>query len=380
MRVAFVTETWRPHTDGIVTRLVATIRELRLAGHEVLVIAPDSPGDKSLDGVTVRTVPTFSWQFIYQGKGWGMPLPRVGRYLREFRPDVVHMVNPLMLGVAGTLAARRQGYTVVASYHTDVARYARHYKLAIMVPAIWATLRALHSRAHLNLATSTASISDLAEHGIENVRLWPRGVDRRLFRPGQPTEKPKPVALYVGRLASEKGLNRLAPLAEPDSGFQLVLVGDGPARADLEKSMPPSTIFTGLLHGEVLARAYQQADLFVFPSTTDTLGLVLLEALASGLPVLAADSPASRSILAECEAARLFSVDEPDQLPKLARELLDMPADVRADLARQQTAANGWESATEALLGFYEEAATLATAPNLRRAKAVINSRDPRRR
>ncbi|MFF4596024.1 glycosyltransferase family 4 protein [Amycolatopsis sp. NPDC001319] len=366
MRIAFVTETWLPSTDGIVTRLVATVRELHARGHEVLVIAPEAGGPSTLAGARVRTVRAAGAKFLYGGKRWGLPLPRVGRYLREFDPDVVHLVNPAFLGIAGLLAARRQNRRTVASYHTDIARYARHYRLGAAVPLIWTILRALHRRAHLNLATSSASVDELARHGIHRVRLWPRGVDLERFRPAPRRRTDgRPVALYVGRLASEKGLHRLAPLAAPAGGFRLVLVGDGPARAHLERTLPPGTVFTGMLHGEALAEAYRTADLFSFPSTTDTLGLVLLEALACGLPVLAAESPAARSTLAGTTAAEFFPVDRPADLPAHARALLS--GDHRAE-ARRHAAASGWDSATERLLALYAE--TLGSAARCRAGAA----------
>ncbi|MFI5615068.1 glycosyltransferase family 4 protein [Amycolatopsis sp. NPDC051903] len=353
MRIAFVTETWLPSADGIVTRLVATVRELHAAGHDVLVIAPDG-ASTALTGAEVRTVPTFGAKFLYGGKRWGLPLPRAGRYLREFDPDVVHLVNPVLLGTAGLAAARSQGRRVVASYHTDIARYARHYRLGPAVPLIRSLLRALHGRADLNLATSTASIEELARHGITGVRLWPRGVDLHRFHPAPRHHATgRPVALYVGRLAAEKGLHRLAPLATPAGGFRLVLVGDGPARTHLQRTLPPCTTFTGMLHGDALAEAYRTADLFVFPSTTDTLGLVLLEALASGLPVLAAESPAARTTLSGTTAARFFPVDRPADLPAHARTLLG--GDHRTE-ARRHVAESGWDTATDRLLALYAEA------------------------
>lgn len=352
MRIAYVTETWLPFTDGIITRLLASIAELRRAGHEVMVIAPRGEG-MTVDGVTVRGVPTVGWRFLYDGKRWGLPLLRVGRYLREFDPDVVHVVNPVMLGIAGVLSARRQGRTLVASYHTDIAAYAGCYRLGWMQPTIWALLRRLHGWAKINLATSAAACAQLAAHGIKGVRLWPRGVDLNRFRPGPARFDGRPVALYVGRLAAEKGLHRLAPLAEPDSKFDLMFVGDGPARLELQRELPAE--FTGFLHGDDLAAAYREADVFVFPSTTDTLGLVILEALASGLPVVAADSPASRELLATCPAARLYPPDEPEQVVPLAMELLeDREAKVR--IAREHAEKWSWNAATGWLVDIYTEA------------------------
>ncbi|MGH3436370.1 MAG: glycosyltransferase [Sciscionella sp.] len=361
MKIAFVTETWLPSTDGVVTRLAATVRELRGAGHQVLIIAPNG-SHTDISGATVRGVPTIGFRRIYDGKRWGLPLPRVGRYLREFQPDVVHVVNPVLLGIAGVIAACRQGLPLVASYHTDVARYAGYYRLGWLGPVIWALLRQLHGRAQLNLATSAATSAELAARGIERVRLWPRGVDLELFRPDPLPEAArdsgKPVALFVGRLAAEKALPRLRVLADPENGFQLAFVGDGPQRAELQRRFSADTVtFTGILHGDTLAEAYRDADLFVFPSSTETLGLVLLEALASGLPVLAADSPASREILGGCAASRLFPPDKPEDVPVLARELLaSAPRDALALAARRHAEHWSWHASTSTLLGYYDEA------------------------
>lgn len=361
MRIALVTETWLPSTDGVVTRIASTVRELRAAGHDVLIVAP-GPAESDFDGAEVRTVPAVGVSWVYGGKRWGLPLPRVGRQLRDFRPDVVHVVNPVLLGIAAVLACRRAGFPLVASYHTNVARYAAYYHLGWLAPVVWWLLRRLHGSAAVNLATSSATCAELRAEGIERVRLWPRGVDLDLFTPrpvglrGPAPDRP-PVALYVGRLAAEKGLDLLASLAVPDHGVRLVLVGDGPARSELTERFGVATVtFTGLLHGQALAEAYRSADVFVFPSTTETLGLVMVEALASGLPVIAVDSPASREILGDCPAARLFPPELADRLPELVREVRDDNATGHlSDMARREAEKWGWPAATESLLRRYRE-------------------------
>lgn len=375
MRIAIVTETWRPFTDGVVTRLVATVQELRRQRHEVLVIAPHG-GEADFAGATVRGVPTFSVPFIYGGRPWGMPLLRVRRYLREFRPDVVHVVNPIMLGVAGVMAAVGQGVPLVTSYHTNVSNYASYYHLGWMRPAIRFVEWLLHRRATVRLATSAAMCAELRERGFSRVRLWRRGVDLKLFNPGRRgrseshrAEVPRRVngypvadapitALYVGRLAEEKGLHRLDSLALSEEGIHIKMVGDGPARRQLRQRFAASSVtFTGELHGDDLADAYAAADVFVFPSTTETLGLVLLEALASGLPVIAPDTPVSREILGDCPACRFFPVTDPGNIPTLVKELLDGAS--RSELAQDARRAVedwSWEEATSQLLGYYDEA------------------------
>jgi glycosyltransferase involved in cell wall biosynthesis len=190
------------------------------------------------------------------------------------------------------------------------------------------------------------------------VRLWPRGVDLDLFAPGAARHRGGDVtALYVGRLAAEKGIDLLSALAEPDTGVRLVVVGDGPARSELAAAFPaPAVTFTGLLHGPDLAAAYRSADVFVFPSTTETLGLVMVEALASGLPVLAVDSPASRELLSACPAGRLFLPEQADKLPELVRQLRMENADGELTaVARRAAEQWSWAAATDFLVSCYRE-------------------------
>jgi glycosyltransferase involved in cell wall biosynthesis/putative flippase GtrA len=393
VRIAIVTEVWSPTVNGVVTRLSATITELRAAGHDVLVICPSVEGcDESTEpggpgtpphlrrgGLSVRTVPTIRVRFVYGGEPWGLPAPRVRRHLAEFCPDVVHVANPVSLGVAGVWAARRLRAALVCSYHTDIAAYAGHYHLGWLRPVIRAHLRRLHRDAAINLATSSAAGQQLRQMGIGcrpdeygAVTLWPRGVDLDKFCIAEPltsdpltppaTGAPRPPyrALYVGRLADEKRIGDLAALAR-DPAFELTVVGDGPARHDLEARLGPTAIFTGTRRGSDLAAVYRSADLFVFPSVTETLGLVILEALASGLPVVAADSPASKELLAHCDAARLWPDGGCSQLPALAGELLESaPRAQLAAWARAEVDGRTWCAATAQLLEHYQQARTMA--------------------
>lgn len=367
LRIAFVSETWLPSTDGVVTRLVATIRQLRALGHEVCMIAP-APAEPVFEGIAVHTVPTVSVSFIAGGRPWGLPLPRVAAHLDAFRPDLVHVVNPFVIGVAGVIAARRRRWPLVCSYHTNVAAYARFYHMGFTGPAIWTLLRLLHNAADLNLATSDAVRADIVQHGIRRVDLWERAVDTRFFHPSHRDEAMRrrlsgrhpgaPVAVYVGRLAPEKGLERLRALTASRLPMNLAFVGDGPFRDHLEREFAPTgAVFTGMLLGDELARAYASADIFLFPSTTDTLGLVVLEALSSGLPVVAADSAPSREMLEGTGAARLFQADSADSLRTTVESLLAPGAEPLrhslAENARAEAERHDWRDATERLLAAY---------------------------
>jgi glycosyltransferase involved in cell wall biosynthesis len=366
MRVAFVTEVWTPSINGVVTRLTGTIEELRRRGDEVLVIAPAS-GAAEIDepGLRVRLIPTFSVRFVYGGQPWGLPLPRVARQLEEFEPDVVHVVNPALLGIAGVMAAHRRGYPLVCSYHTDIAAYAEFYHLAWIRPLIWKVLSSLHRKAEVNLGTSGAAVDQLTAAGVPRTYLWRRAVDLERFHPADPEAKTgrPPRALYVGRLAGEKGLEALAELTPAgrvprnnlSGDLELLIVGDGPARDEVMEALGSDHVtYTGRLEGEQLAEAYRRADLFVFPSRTDTLGLVMLEALASGLPVVAAESPASCEVLRGCAAGRIFSAGDPGSLSAAVADVLAQ-GDLRED-ARAWVRGFGWAAATNELVLSYHRA------------------------
>lgn len=354
MRIAFVTETWRPSVNGVVTRLAAHIDWLTAAGHDVLVLAPHlDPAEDAIaqEHVTVRRVPSFrTW--VYGGQRWGWPLiGRVRRMLADFRPDLVHVVGPFAFGIAGVVAARRLRLPLVASFHTDIAAYSGSYHLAWSRPIIWRILRALHNAASVNLVTSEHAAALLRAHGIRDIALWRRGVDSARFaaiprpRPAtspQGAEAELPHALYVGRIADEKHLTALLPLAR-SGRVRLTLVGDGPDRARLAALFDGTqTVFTGTLTGADLVQAYAQADVFVFPSVTETLGLVLIEALAAGLPVVAVRSPASRELLGRLSVARLVEPERPEDFVAAVEGLLSSTG-LQEGAAEARALASGWD-------------------------------------
>ncbi len=364
MRIAFTTETWWPSTDGVVTRLTATVRELRRMGHDLLIIAPEG-GEPTFEGIPVIGVPTVSVRFIYDGKPWGLPLPRVLKFLDDFHPDLVHVVNPFVLGVAGVWGAVKRRYPLVASYHTNIARYAEFYHLGASKPLIWAILRSLHNRAQINLATSMAVQQELSDHGILRVDLWRRGVDLDQFDPQRRSTRMRQrmtdghpdrlIAVYVGRLALEKGINRLNGIFAGHPDLHLCLVGDGPARAQLEQRFRGQPVtFMGTMHGSDLAEAYASADFFIFPSTTETLGLVLLEAMASGLPIVAAEARPTHELVDQSGAGALFSSEDRHGLSKAVGEILQQDLEVLSHKARKEAERWGWSVPTAELVEMYQ--------------------------
>jgi glycosyltransferase involved in cell wall biosynthesis len=364
MRIAIVTETYYPSTDGVVTRLTSCVRWLTRQGHEVMVVAPDK-GITEYEGAAVRGIPEFRF-FLYKDLELAYPRPLVGKLLREFDPDIVHAVNPAVLGVAGIWYGRRR--PLIASYHTNVPNYADFYRLSWLKPILWRYLRILHNRADMNLCTSRAVLEELQARGFKNVRLWERGVNTELFGPhhrsetmrrfltdGHPDER---LLLYVGRLAAEKGIERIRDVLTASSRIRLAIVGDGPHRRALEAHFAGTrTKFTGFLHGEALAQAYASSDLFVFPSTTETLGLVLLEAMASGLPPVAAAVGPTREQIEDGRTGFLFDPARPDGLKHTVMAALQDEAKLRqvSGQARLAASAYGWDKPSRQLLDFYAE-------------------------
>jgi glycosyltransferase involved in cell wall biosynthesis len=364
MRIAIFTETFLPNTDGIVTRLCATLRHLAEEGHEVLLFAP-AGAPPTYASAKVVGVPSFRF-FLYPEKKFPLPWP-VGRWLREFQPDFIHVVNPAFVGLAGIWYAKRLRIPLIASYHTNVPAYARHYHLDWLEPALWWYFRLLHNQAQINLCTSKATLATLESHGFRNLGLWERGVDVELYRSARRSEAMRrrlakdvgpdeKILLYVGRLASEKAIERLRPCLDAEPRVHLAIVGDGPYRPELERVFAGTkTVFTGYMHGQELAEAYASADGFVFPSTTETLGLVLFEAMASGLPVLAADSPPTREVLENGQAGFIFDATSPESLIQGVRQLLWDEPRRQAVMARAADIVEDldWRGPTEQLLAHY---------------------------
>ncbi|MEB3271866.1 MAG: glycosyltransferase family 1 protein [Synechococcus sp.] len=367
MRIAFFTETFLPKVDGIVTRLTKTVQHLVAAGDEVLVFCPEGAPAQYM-GARVVGVPALPLP-LYPELKLALPRPAVSEALERFAPDVVHVVNPAVLGLGGIWLARTKGYPLVASYHTHLPKYLEHYGMGMLEPLLWELLKAAHNQARLNLCTSTAMVEELATKGIQHTALWQRGVDTELFRPelrsgamrqrlhGNHDDRGS-LLLYIGRLSAEKQIERIRPVLEALPDARLALVGDGPYRQQLEKLFEgTATTFVGYLAGEDLAAAYASGDAFLFPSSTETLGLVLLEAMAAGCPVVGANRGGIPDIVNDGENGCLYDPDQPHSLISAVERLLGDGA-ARGQLrqaARQEAERWGWSGATEQLRSYYRK-------------------------
>lgn len=335
-----------------------------------MVFAPALGGPDSYAGAEVYRVPGVRFPHYPQIR-LSPPHPGIARALKRFRPDVVHAVNPVCLGLGGVFLARRYKVPLVCSYHTNVAVYANYYRLGFMVNFTRSVTRFVHNQAQVNLCTSEATKDYLLQEGIKRVRVWPQGVDAGRFGPQYATREwrerltggyPKDrLLIYVGRLGAEKHIEMLKSVFEVP-GTRLAIVGDGPSRNELEGTFSGTpTIFTGILKGEDLARAYATGDIFLFPSTTETLGMAMIEALASGLPVIAARSGASHEVVYDGETGLLYEPESEKDLVSCVRRLSEDEDLLRnmGSKARAVAEERSWESSTEALRGYYEQAQKL---------------------
>ncbi|MGH8492155.1 MAG: glycosyltransferase family 4 protein [Moraxellaceae bacterium] len=273
MKIAICTDAWSPQVNGVVTTLTRSCEELRKAGHEVEVFSPASG---------FLTFPLPSYPEIRLPV---FPRRRLGRLLDAFAPDAVHIATEGTLGLAARAHCLRSGWRFTTSYHTQFPEFVHARLPFIPVDFIYPLLRWFHGGAAKTMVSTVQMRDQLARYGFNKMGMWGRGVDTTLFSPKKrrPTDLAQPVWVYAGRIAVEKNLPAFLNLDLP--GSKLV-IGDGPARAALEKQFPEAH-FTGYRFGEELASLLASSDVFVFPSRTDTFGLVMLEAMASGLPVAA---------------------------------------------------------------------------------------------
>ncbi|MDN3517701.1 glycosyltransferase family 1 protein [Aquisalimonas lutea] len=305
MHIGLVTETYRPEPNGVAMTLGTLVDHLRHRGHDIDLVIPARPDVPGTGASSVLALPGLPVPG-YPSVRFGLPtVRRLVAHWRERTPDVVYVATQGPLGWAAVRAARRLGIAVVSGYHTHFSAYGRYYGMGLAAPLIEAYLRRFHQRTRVTLAPTARLAATLGERGFGDVAVLPRGVDTGRFRPQRrnPSLRQQwgvfpgsPVILYVGRLAAEKNVElairsfRAIEQAVPQA--RCIMVGDGPLRASLAAEHP-DIVFTGSLSGPDLAAHYASADLFLFPSLTDTFGNVVLEAMASGLPVVAFDSGAA---------------------------------------------------------------------------------------
>jgi glycosyltransferase involved in cell wall biosynthesis len=324
MRILVATDAWRPQVNGVVRTLTMTAEAAKALGVDVGFLTPQSFRTFAMPG--------------YRDLRVALPgAAKVARLIAQARPDSIHIATEGPIGLAARRYCNKRGLPFTTSFHTRFPEYISA-RLPIPESWIWSALRWFHGASQAVMAATPALAGELRERGFRNVVLWPRGVDARLFHPRTvDLGLRRPIFLSVGRIAVEKNLEAFLELDLPGAK---VVVGDGPARAALQRKYPHA-VFLGALHGEPLAEIYAAADVFVFPSRTDTFGLVLLEALASGVPVAAFPVTGPRDVIG---AASVGVLNEDLRLACLSA--LEIPSQHCLQFAASQT----WEAAARAFI------------------------------
>ncbi len=327
MKLVIVSDAWAPQVNGVVTSMRNTRSYLMSLGHQVRMI---TPGD-------FRTMACPGYPEIRLSLGAGR---EVARQLDNIRPDALHISTEGPLGWAARAWCRRHRFPFASSYHTRFPEYIR-MRAPVPLSASYAVLRHFHSAAHTTLVRTATQKRLLQEKGFGHLEIWPGAVDTALFRPRgkHALALPRPISMYMGRVAVEKGLDDFLSLDLPGSQ---VVVGDGPDLPRLQSAYPRAH-FLGARHGRELAGLLSAADVFVFPSRTDTLGLVMLEAMACGVPVAAFPVPGPQDVLTEGSTG---AMDE-DLRAAIFRALSLQP-----EACIERAWEHSWQRSTELFLGF----------------------------
>ena len=369
MRVTIVTETYFPQVNGVSRTLGELVRHLIHCGDTVQLIHPKYGPSTKADPHThlVRSVVLPFYKDVH------LPIPPFGsahRAIKSFDPDVIHIASEATLGLSVLIYAMRHGLNVVSSFHTNFDQYTGHYRVGWARWLIWRYLRWFHNCTRETYVPSEATIGELERKRFERLVLWKRGVDSTLFRPDRPGRlkirqefgwSPEDIVVsYVSRIAAEKNIDYLADalaiLVSRRPGVRVLMVGDGPSRTALEGRIGTIARFVGYRQGEDLADYYSASDIFAFASLTETFGNVVLEAMSSGLPVVALRAGGVGDTVQSGNTGLLINPSEPPVL--LADSLISL-VDHReerlrmANLAREYAQSQSWETIMDGLRDCY---------------------------
>ncbi|OHV11974.1 glycosyl transferase family 1 [Kushneria phosphatilytica] len=381
-RIAFVSETWLPEINGVTHTLHHLSQHLIERGYRVQLVRP-RPEDHTTapmmsEELQVRAIPIPD----YDGVSMGMPASRQLRHFwKTHRPDVIYIATEGPLGLAALRVARRLKIPVISGYHTNFDQYSRYYILLQMLrPLVRPFLKRFHNRTLMTLVPTQGQACTLTNQGYGNIQVLGRGLDCQQFSPDKRSQvlrhewnaSPKtPVVMHVGRLAAEKNIELLEralnTLRKHHPELRAVLVGDGPLRAQLEERLPWA-IFAGFQRGESLTRYYASADMFLFPSLSETFGNVVTEAMASGLAVVAFDYAAAGEIIEDGLDGKLAPVGDPDAFIAAALTLSNDMALVEqmGKAARERVLALEWPRIGDTFIEYLAQAQEVTDARRAR--------------
>jgi phosphatidylinositol alpha 1,6-mannosyltransferase len=369
MRIAYFTESLLPLVDGVSLTLSRLFTTLEEEGVDFRIYSPFVPGPELAWSHRVRGVRSFRFP-LYRDYRVSLPGGRaLRRDLQAFRPTLVHLVSPTPMALWAQSWARRRGIPPVASFHTDFISYFPYYRVGPLMPLGWRALRWFHNRCAATFVPSPPLERQLSAHGLRGVENWSRGIDARRFSPERRetrlraewgADEERQVLLFVGRLVREKDLLELPEVQRRlrTAGHDplLVMVGDGPLRQELEAALPDA-VFRGHLEGAELARHYASADLFLFPSTTETFGNVVLEAAASGLPAVVAGKGGPPALVAHGSSGLVARPNDPADFAASVASLLGDRERLRAmgRAARELAVGRDWTRINRDLVERYRE-------------------------
>lgn len=368
LHITLITETFPPEINGVANTLGRLCEGLRARGHQVELVRPRQDGDLAQRGDDTLLL-CRGWPLPgYPGLQWGQSsMHKLLRRWQLNRPDVLYIATEGPLGLSALRAARRLGIAVVSGFHTNFQQYSNPYGLGLLTRLLTHYLRWFHNRSQVTLVPSASQQLELERRHFERLALLSRGVDSQLFNPAKRLGSLREswgltnddiAVIHVGRLAPEKNLGLLKRCFEhvqatyPQRRMKLIVVGDGPQRAALEKAMPEA-IFCGAQRGEALACHYASGDVFVFPSLTETFGNVVLEALASGLGVVAYDQAAAAQHIRQGYNGVLAMPGDEEAFCDVAAWLLEEAETLRCIRlnARQHASRQGWGAIIEQFEG-----------------------------
>lgn len=370
LRVAIFTDTYFPEINGVartVKRLAEKLEDEGIANRIFTVQsqggAHEGSGEKRFPGVSFWGDPQLTLS---------IPSKReVRTELVRWKPTIVHVATPFGVGMAGLRSAQALRIPLVTSYHTKLADYARFYGLGTIAEIGWKFLRWFHNSGKRTYCPTQAVCDELGTRGFRNLAVWGRGVDSYRFNPRWRSRELRAelgatdrtvVVTYVGRLAREKGLDdacaAMKRAASENSNLRFVFAGDGPYLEQCKRAAPQDAIFLGPLTGDRLSKVYASSDLFIFPSVTDTFGNVLLEAMASGVPIIAADSAPTREIT-QRSGAWIVAPGATDQMAAAINVFSHSPEErsYRANLGLMSARRRSWDTIFSDLISSYEEVA-----------------------
>ena len=362
LRILIVTEAFLPQVNGVTNSVLRLLEFCKRAGHEVLVIAPESENaPKDYLGFKIKHVPSIAMKRLIP---MGLPKKELEPFIEGFSPDVIHLASPIFLGHYVARLARRANIPTVSVYQTDIAGFARHYGLTVAHNTLKRWVARIHSTTDLTLAPSAWACRDLESSGVDNVKLWQRGVDLINFTSEKRDEElraeflqkrgAKFVIGYVGRLANEKRVDDLAILdSQPD--LQLVIVGQGPAEARLMRELP-NAIFVGYKSGADLARHVASFDTFVHTGKHETFCQAIQESLASGTVVVGPDTGGPTDLIDHGRTGLLIDTADSHLLLHSVYNLLEHPAlDLMQIAARKSVEHRTWDYINESLIEHYRD-------------------------